>query len=609
MCVCLLTFTGSYLFGGIASYYSFDYGSEPYIAITGTQINFTYTDDDISSAVDIGFTFPYCGEVVTQVKISTNGFINPGATWPYPSSNNQLIYGIYPIIAPLWDNLSMAGGNVQYQTSGEAPNRSFTVQYYHARWPYNVSTAWINFQVVLYESGLIKFIYGNNLGSPSPGSASIGINMPYAGGGNFFSVTPGNPPTVSSTSENYQINAYPLPGTVYSFVSLPLVVNDLAVTNIIPPSYSTCYYDLNQSFVVPVTVVNNATQAIEDYDVVLLCENQELARCSGVMLTPGQSNVFNMQAVIDSSGMKTITAVAELPADEYPGDNSMSYTCIVRPDPSTGIIFGAGDENLRIPFDLFWRYSLYETLYYPDEIGSTGLIYGVSFFNDFVSNNIQPSMRLWIGETNNADLSEGWIPAGQLTQVLDADITLPYLQNEIYLPFSTPYHYQGQNLVLMAYQHSLFYTSGQDYFQAQTLPGLRAMNRYSDAYNPDPYSPPANITPYDKVPKIAFYISPASGVNDEVIPAAFSISNYPNPFTTDTKLIFDLPRAQNVNLSIYNLKGQLVKTLLNGNAAKGRTSLTWNGTDEQGTRVSSGVYFYRLNTGSKSETRKMLLLR
>ena len=85
--------------------------------------------------------------------------------------------------------------------------------------------------------------------------------------------------------------------------------------------------------------------------------------------------------------------------------------------------------------------------------------------------------------------------------------------------------------------------------------------------------------------------------------------NFPNPFNPETTISFDMPKAAPANLSIYNVKGQLVKTLFNGNAAFGRNNMVWNGTDNNGASVTSGLYFYRLSTDGKVETRKMMLMK
>ncbi len=85
--------------------------------------------------------------------------------------------------------------------------------------------------------------------------------------------------------------------------------------------------------------------------------------------------------------------------------------------------------------------------------------------------------------------------------------------------------------------------------------------------------------------------------------------NYPNPFNPETTISFDMPQPGTAMLEVYNVKGQLVKTLAGGNHEFGRHSYVWNGTDNGGNGVSSGIYFYRLTTAGHSESRKMMLLK
>jgi hypothetical protein len=98
-----------------------------------------------------------------------------------------------------------------------------------------------------------------------------------------------------------------------------------------------------------------------------------------------------------------------------------------------------------------------------------------------------------------------------------------------------------------------------------------------------------------------------SGVpgSSENLPNEFSLSqNYPNPFNPTTSIQYALPVAQHVNLSVYNVLGQTVVTLVDGQMEAGRYTVDWEASDN-----SSGVYFYRLTTDKNTETRKMLLLK
>jgi hypothetical protein len=86
-------------------------------------------------------------------------------------------------------------------------------------------------------------------------------------------------------------------------------------------------------------------------------------------------------------------------------------------------------------------------------------------------------------------------------------------------------------------------------------------------------------------------------------------SNYPNPFNPTTQITFSIPQEGKVNISVYNIKGQLVKTLVNRRIISGSHIVNWNGQDNTGKRVSSGVYFYKLKTAEKEISKKMLLLK
>jgi hypothetical protein len=85
--------------------------------------------------------------------------------------------------------------------------------------------------------------------------------------------------------------------------------------------------------------------------------------------------------------------------------------------------------------------------------------------------------------------------------------------------------------------------------------------------------------------------------------------NYPNPFNPQTHISYQLSQAGQVSLCIYNIKGQLVKRLLDQYQQSGEHSITWDGRDAYGIPVASGVYFYRLSAGRFQEVRKMLLLK
>jgi len=86
-------------------------------------------------------------------------------------------------------------------------------------------------------------------------------------------------------------------------------------------------------------------------------------------------------------------------------------------------------------------------------------------------------------------------------------------------------------------------------------------------------------------------------------------SNFPNPFNPTTTISFLLPKDATCTLDVYNIRGQKVKNLINETRFAGNHSVVWNGLDDNGKPVSSGLYFYRLTTPNSSQTNKMLLLK
>jgi hypothetical protein len=115
----------------------------------------------------------------------------------------------------------------------------------------------------------------------------------------------------------------------------------------------------------------------------------------------------------------------------------------------------------------------------------------------------------------------------------------------------------------------------------------------------------------DNIPGIAKLNSESTftDVCDEFsINNATNVSNFPNPFNPTTAINFSIQNNSQVELSIFNVKGQKVKILANNEFTKGSHSFNWNGVDELNNPVSSGVYLYKLNVDGKTEVMKKCLL-
>ncbi len=109
-----------------------------------------------------------------------------------------------------------------------------------------------------------------------------------------------------------------------------------------------------------------------------------------------------------------------------------------------------------------------------------------------------------------------------------------------------------------------------------------------------------------------YLANPLVSIKDETIIEVTNVSkligNYPNPFNPSTSIEFSINNNSHIELSIYNIKGQKIKTLAQNEFTKGSHSIIWNGDEESGKSVSSGVYLYKLNVNDKIEAVKRCLL-
>jgi hypothetical protein len=135
-----------------------------------------------------------------------------------------------------------------------------------------------------------------------------------------------------------------------------------------------------------------------------------------------------------------------------------------------------------------------------------------------------------------------------------------------------------------------------------------------------PASPPAQITFYaagnaannnsnnsgDYIYTTSFTSNYNTGIDDDVAqtPDAIALGNYPNPFNARTTIEFDLNEPAHARLEIYDINGRLLSTLVDEQMPAGHHQVNWNASD-----LTSGVYFYRLDTGSAAMSRRMLLLK
>ena len=127
--------------------------------------------------------------------------------------------------------------------------------------------------------------------------------------------------------------------------------------------------------------------------------------------------------------------------------------------------------------------------------------------------------------------------------------------------------------------------------------------------------PPNNQLPSSNIDLIAAWIDEGALEelnikNNKASPERFTLyQNYPNPFNPVTNLDYDLPEDAMVNITVFDMMGKVVRTLVNDQQSAGYKTLQWNAMSNSGQPVSSGLYIYTIQAGEFSKTRKMILLK
>jgi hypothetical protein len=164
--------------------------------------------------------------------------------------------------------------------------------------------------------------------------------------------------------------------------------------------------------------------------------------------------------------------------------------------------------------------------------------------------------------------------------------------------------------VAIAVAGFIIYPDAQGNYTIDLPIGVHSLTATLESY--DDYQTDVEITE-DETTTLDFEMTETVGSQGIVVAATTLHSNYPNPFNPITNIAYSVKDAGNVTLEVYNLRGQLVKTLVNEVRETGKHTAIWNGTDNSNKSVSSGVYFYKMvsegNIGRYTSTKKMILMK
>jgi hypothetical protein len=306
----------------------------------------------------------------------------------------------------------------------------------------------------------------------------------------------------------------PRPGWQASFTCYIPSENDLRATaisgNTTPSVGAETIYNI--------TVFNegSADQLGSSYTVELKdAAHNVLASVPGVDIASGVVLQVPVTWAPSAEGPMSLYGFVNFAGDQVPANNSTPMLNIsVQPAEVLVITIGTATTfpTSRMPWDFYWKNSISQTLYFPEEIGvGGGAILSIGYKNDFVTNLPGKAVKIWLGETEANDLTGGWVDPSTLTLVYDGTVDFPNGINDIVIPLQTPYVYTGGNLVIYSLRvwEDAYFSSNDRFYGTEDAGSNRTRRAAADATVYDPTAPPATSTLVSWHPNTTLYFSTA----------------------------------------------------------------------------------------------------
>lgn len=280
-----------------AASYSFTATTATYANLTGTTnvAGLGNTSDDVlSNATNIGFTFNFAGTNYTQFKACSNGFItfNVSSTDTFFENSIANAGTSKPILMPLWDDLQSTA-RVRYRLEGTSPSRIMKIEFRGNEWDYSSGADAIKFQVWLYEtSNRIEFRYQQSADTPVNPSATIGI---YDAANTYLTLDgSGASPTASSTTFTTSIGTKPASNQVYRFdpPTTPVITASVAIL----PQFTAC------------NLTPSTSQSFE-VSGILLTDDILISAPTGFEVSTDDVNFFDTLTLVESGGNVSTTTI------------------------------------------------------------------------------------------------------------------------------------------------------------------------------------------------------------------------------------------------------------------------------------------------------------
>ena len=542
------------------------------VSSVGTVIFGSYSDDGNRGPQPIGFDFPFYGQNFEEFNVCSNGWMSFTSTSTrYTNEALPNSYAPENLLAPFWDDMVVdpsRGLDVYYYNDG-----SRLIVQYHIRRIAAYDPPYYEFEVLLYPDGRIVYQY-QSLGSRID-SATIGIQ---------------NATKDDGLTVVYN-DTYVHDNLAIQFSAVPAWLSVSPETGVVPPGEC-----------VEVQVTMDASSLGDgDYDgTVAIASNDPDEPMVNVpvifhvgTILAADSSVEPNTLNLDSNG-KWMSARVELPPEFNPADiviETVRFNGVV-PAATSPFSYSEDFNGNGIP-DLLFKFdrSLIEDILPEGEdvvVTVTGEIRDTTYF---VATNtirvINPHMvtpnggEVW---QTGATQSISWtIPQGWHVDHADVFFTIDGGENWYDVARGVEGNSCQWNLPVTLTSEARVRVF---IFDNQGLLGFDSSDGFFETR------------------------SIVTGVELPVVPKEHALlQNVPNPFNPRTIIAFDLPKNEQVNITVYDVRGSVVKTLMSEWKSAGRHQVVWDGMDKGGHQVASGVYYYRIAAGEYLATKRMLLLK
>ena len=377
-----------------------------------------------------------------------------------------------------------------------------------------------------------------------------------------YSHNPDNPPIGQATAQ--------FPKTTFVYTDQP-ILNDLAALGLTGPDIITQAQESSYT----ITLRNNGVNTQANYQIKLMnVIGAELTSVAGPAINAFETLQFDIPWIPTDTGYASIYGKVVLSGDEYGINNETpALDVTIMPAGLNEVSIGEGNESVLVPLNYYYRNSLYQSLYYADEIGLPSTIHGLVLYSQFLCDLEDMPVKIWMCNTVEDDLTGGWIPAGEMTLVFDGTVNFPMGESEILIPLQGPFCYRSGNLVIMYSRPTCSFYIGSNMcrFKGQTVGSTRARHAFSDVIVFDPYNPQVPGVLSGQFPKTTLMFNPlpvgsisgcVRGENNQPLSgASVTLSDGLHSTTTNDAGQYTLPNVVADNYSIFfNAHGYLEHT-------------------------------------------------